>query len=1072
MKILHWIKDNILFLFTVFLLGFIPLYPKLPLVDVKNTWVYIRVEDFVIVFVLIIWALFLILKKVSLKSPLTVPILAFWVMGAVATIHGVLLIFPTLADVFPNVAFLSFLRHIEYMSLFFIAYAGIKDKRFLSYVITVVVGTLLAVSAYGFGQKYLGFPAFLTMNEEFAKGEPIRLSALSRVPSTFAGHYDLAAYLVLVIPILASLIFGVRNWLIRAFLAGTIVVGVILMFFTVSRVSFFVLLLSLGLVVFFQKKKLVLFSLPLVAILFFLFLGSKPALLQRFSNTVKEVDVLVDATDGDVIGHAEVVQSTYFKDKVVKQQFSKSIVDVNAALSDKNGNPDIVSPAKIPFEVPYEMLPPEEVLLKAANAPNGENLPQGTGYINLSLSPVTSKLRTFYYEPRAESSTASPEVYIINGNFLIKRAAAYDLSFTTRFQGEWPHAIAAFERNVLVGSGYSSISLAVDNNYLRMLGEIGLLGFVAFFSVFIMAGIYIKRVLPDVDSSVAKTFVLGFLAGTVGLLLNALLIDVFEASKVAYVLWLLMGVSLGILTLYQKTSFHFYKELRAAVTSDYAIIAYLLVAVFVMISPMLSNYFVGDDFTWFRWAADCGTNVIGVHNCPSTLSRALTYFTDADGFFYRPGTKLYFFLMYPIFWLNQNVYHIVSLSLHFFVAVFVFLLGKKILQSTKLAVLSSVLFLFLSGYQEALFWISATGFLFTACFALLSMLFFIGWEEKKKSIYFIASFISLFLGMLFHELGIVTPLFLLLISYTLHKEGFMKRIRHKAHYLALFIPVLGYLLLRLSAQSHWFNGDYNYNLMKLPFNILGNSIGYIMLILFGPLSLPFYEQLRNMTRSHVLIVAPITFLLIVGLGYFCVSIFKRIHGEDRRIVLFGSVFFIIALLPFLGLGNIASRYSYLASVGVVFLLAFCARKVYGYLLSNGRDVAMGSIATILCIFGMLHLIQIQQSHSDWYEAGEKTRRFFLAIDQGYEDYWAKERMEFHFVNVPSQVGSAVVFPQGHIGLEDALWLTFQNPNIGVHTWATRREAFNAVTYNSKNEKVFEFDDSGTVTEKVRPMVLK
>ena len=52
------------------------------------------------------------------------------------------------------------------------------------------------------------------MNEEFAKGIPIKLSQLSRVPSTFAGHYDLAAYLVLMIPILTIQSFYIAVWIL------------------------------------------------------------------------------------------------------------------------------------------------------------------------------------------------------------------------------------------------------------------------------------------------------------------------------------------------------------------------------------------------------------------------------------------------------------------------------------------------------------------------------------------------------------------------------------------------------------------------------------------------------------------------------------------------------------------------------------------------------------------------------------------------------------------------------------------------------------------------------------------
>ena len=159
-KIISWVWDNILFFETLFLLAFIPLYPKLPLINVQHTWVYVELDDFVVLVVLLSWLALLVKKKVSLKTPLTLPILIFWIIGAVSTMHAILLIFPTLANVFPNVAFLTYLRHIEYMSLFFVAYYGVKDKRLIPVVVSVLVLTLLAVIAYGFGQDILAFRHF------------------------------------------------------------------------------------------------------------------------------------------------------------------------------------------------------------------------------------------------------------------------------------------------------------------------------------------------------------------------------------------------------------------------------------------------------------------------------------------------------------------------------------------------------------------------------------------------------------------------------------------------------------------------------------------------------------------------------------------------------------------------------------------------------------------------------------------------------------------------------------------------------------------------------------------------
>ncbi|MBI2033151.1 MAG: O-antigen ligase family protein [Candidatus Levybacteria bacterium] len=1068
MKIIRWVQDNILFLITLFLLAFIPLYPKLPLVDIRNTWVYIRAEDFIVVFVLSIWMILLVRKKISLKTPLTLPILIFWIIGALATIHGVLIIFPMLANVFPNVSLLSFLRRIEYLSVFFIAFSGMRDKRFLSYVIATLAITLLLVVGYGVGQRYLGFPAYLTMNEEFAKGQPIHLSQLSRLPSTFAGHYDLAAYLVLIIPIMVSVALGIKNLFVRLFLAFCALAGFALLFMTVSRSSFFVLFIALGVVLFFQKKKLLVVSLPVIAIAAFFILSFTPALKDRFGNTVKEVDVLVNAKTGETIGHAKTVEPEYFKGKLIVHDYY-----LNYRNAVANGTAQELPPPAYPGTtatvsgiVDYSVLKRKVTLLDEVNAPTGENLPQGTGYINLSLSPVTHKVGEYFFETKGKSeATKSADVIIVHGSFLIKRAAAYDLSFTTRFQGEWPHAIEAFMRNVFLGSGYGSISLAIDNNYFRMLGEVGILGAIAFFSIFLITGIYIKKALPQVNSPLVKSFVFGYVAGVIGLSLNAVLIDVFEASKVAFVLWLLTGVTLGVLKFYQEKNIDMRKELKKVVTSPYAVVLYICVAAILVYSPMINNFFVGDDFTWFRWISECTRLADNSMQCPSPLSRILGYFTDSNGFFYRPGTKIYFLSMYSLIWLNQVIYHAVSILLHAIVASLVFLLARKILKDFVFAILASFLFLVLSGYSEAIFWISSTGYLFTALFSLLSLLSFIQWEEKRQNIFLIVSISSLALGLLFHELGIVTPA--LIIAYMwIKKEYISFSVLQKKYYTLLFTPIAIYLLLRFTSGSHWLSGDYSYNLLKLPFNVVGNAIGYFFLALFGPLSMPFYQTTRNFSRSHAefVFVAVVLLISILSLIYgFRKRIYARlleVDENERKIVLFGFAFFIIGLLPFLGLGNISSRYGYLSSIGVVFLFIFFIRVLYRYLLTQGREIALLVVVLLLSSFFLLHLIQIEQAHGDWKAAGEKSEQFLAGIDEAYEDYWATEPMKYYFVNTPLRVGDAWVFP---VGLSDALWFSSRNPNISVYKASSVKEALDQIA-GYKNERVFEFMDNGRVIE--------
>lgn len=1033
-KLFAWFSSYFLTIATILLIAFIPLYPKLPLLDIKNTWVYVRVEDFLVVFVLLVWAAGFVRNKVSIKTPLTIPILLFWLVGAVATLHSILFIVPTVFEIYPNVAFLSFLRRVEYMSLFFVAFSAVRDKRTLALASGTVVLTVLAASLYGIGQKYLAFPAYLTMNEEFAKGIPLTLSKLGRVSSTFGGHYDLAAYLVLTIPIVVSLMLSMRNWILKGILLIVSLLGAWVLFLTVSRISLLALVVALALVVFFQKRRLFLLSLPFAVLGLVLLVTQAPRVLDRFGSTVKEVDVIVDAKTGAPIGHVKEVPKEYFRNTTVRQYFYDSITDVIALASPS---------AK--FTIPYETLGDSMTLLIEPTAPTGEDLPSGTGYVNLTLSPDIKRLGNFLYEPKTNTATTSAEAYIINGEYILKRAYAYDLSFTTRFQGEWPKTLAAFKRNIFIGSGYGSVSLAVDNSYLRMLGEVGGAGTLAFLAIFLSIGVFVVRAFPKIDSLVIKSVVWGYIGGLVGLMINAFFIDVFEASKVAFSLWLITGAVVGTIALYERSNFFALKELKRIVISPYAVIVALFLVAMVLYTPLTRNYFIGDDFTWFRWAAQGGS--IG------------EYFTHTSGFFYRPGTKLYFFLMYRLFWLNQSTYHFVSLFLHALIGTLVFLLAGRVFKKFSLAALTALLFVVASGFSEAVFWVSATGHLIAAALMLLSMLLYGVWRERGTIRYFVGTIVSFGFALLFHEMAVVTPLLLLAYEWTLVKE------RNFRSFWLLLSPLPVYATLRLVSGSHWFSGDYSFNLLKLPFNAIGNVFGYAVLAIAGPFGLPLVQTIRSVMQHQLFIAG-----LVLGLGGW--GVLRRVKTmrvkfvtEERSIVLFASLFTIVSLLPFLGLGNISPRYGYLSSAGMMMLFVYGLNKLHANLVHSGKAVATLALSVVVMTFVLMQSVGVDKLHRDWYEAGEMVRKFFITMDARFQDYWMSEPMEFYFVNVPIRHRDAWVFP---VGMSDALWFSFRNPTLRVFTMPSVESALDAVTYGSTLQKVFVFDSNGSVKEVEKP----
>src|SRR5258708_7638734 len=208
-KLFQFLDNWILKIGVALIIAFIPLYPKLPSISIAHTWVYIRLEDFLITAVVLIWLMQLLRKKIAFPFALSIPIVVYWIIGLCSLIFSLLFIAPHLANFFPKIAALQYFRRIEYMILFFVGFSSVKTKKDVRDFLIVLSCSLVAILLYGLGQKfYLSFwiafpnfarqfpfcfPSFQTGNEEFAKGIPLCLPEGSRMTSTFGGHYDLAA---------------------------------------------------------------------------------------------------------------------------------------------------------------------------------------------------------------------------------------------------------------------------------------------------------------------------------------------------------------------------------------------------------------------------------------------------------------------------------------------------------------------------------------------------------------------------------------------------------------------------------------------------------------------------------------------------------------------------------------------------------------------------------------------------------------------------------------------------------------------------------------------------------------
>ncbi|MGH9856775.1 MAG: hypothetical protein ACRD4B_02925, partial [Acidobacteriota bacterium] len=98
---------------VAFALLFTALYPKLPSVNIEHTWVYIRLEDFLILLLAVVWFIQLLRKKVSFPKSEGYALIVYWIVGLVSLLYAIVILAPELQNFFPTVAGLQYARRIE-----------------------------------------------------------------------------------------------------------------------------------------------------------------------------------------------------------------------------------------------------------------------------------------------------------------------------------------------------------------------------------------------------------------------------------------------------------------------------------------------------------------------------------------------------------------------------------------------------------------------------------------------------------------------------------------------------------------------------------------------------------------------------------------------------------------------------------------------------------------------------------------------------------------------------------------------------------------------------------------------
>jgi hypothetical protein len=439
--------DVILKYLTAVIIIIIPLYPKFPLISIPGTYVSIRLEDFVLICAAIVLVKVIILNFRTFLAEKTVrAIILYLAVGFVSLLSGILIT----KTVLPHLGLLHWLRRIEYFIPFFIGFYALISKRNLEFYLKIIMLTIFIAFLYGLGQRYFNLPIIVTQNLEYSSGVALRYISGSHINSTFAGHYDLGTYLVLLLPVFISMFFLIKNKSTKFIVLIVVSGGLWLLSYSGSRISVFSYLVAVSItLILIRKYKEIVF----VIIFSLLFFSMSQNLTARYLR-------IFEVAGRKLIGTIE----THIH--------------------------------------PVRMISADEVNI---SVPKRTDLP---------------------------SPTPTPQPVF------------EDRSTSIRIQVEWPRALRAFLKNPIFGTGYSSITLATDNDYLRLLGELGILGFMAFILIFLKLGRLVLSKFPLMKNykGIELAFVTGVIGGSIGIFINASLLDVFEASKFAITFWLITGM--------------------------------------------------------------------------------------------------------------------------------------------------------------------------------------------------------------------------------------------------------------------------------------------------------------------------------------------------------------------------------------------------------------------------------------------------------------------------------------------------------------------------------------------------
>jgi O-antigen ligase len=258
-------------------------------------------HEIFITMVLVAWLIQIFLKKADWreKNPLLWVLILYIVINIISCFVGV-----TNGGRLLIIAF-RFMRTTFLAYIFFVVINNVKTRKQIKQLVIISLICATIVAGFGVVQWAMG----QTWSENFSKkvldriGYPQNVNFVAgesegqayRVNSTFAHPNVLGGYLVFFLPFFVSLLWGTKNFFARLFLAGGLLINLVCLFFTGSRMSWIAaaaIALAYGVLGLLDRRLVISFVvLVLIVVAVFVLIYPPPFIKMRLTGTQAQKSV-------------------------------------------------------------------------------------------------------------------------------------------------------------------------------------------------------------------------------------------------------------------------------------------------------------------------------------------------------------------------------------------------------------------------------------------------------------------------------------------------------------------------------------------------------------------------------------------------------------------------------------------------------------------------------------------------------------------------------------------------------------------------------------------------------------